>query len=399
MNVKRAAWAVLVCAAIGLAVAANIAWEHHNLAADPGFVSWCNINSELSCNLVLSSEYARFLGVPVVYWAILTYLAMGIGALVVLQSASVTRRRQVSAALFAAAVIGTVFSAYLAAISFFVLHAVCVLCSMLYLVQLGLLVSASLLATAVRATARGKVDLHKRAQFVAAVCGGAALVLVGAVAWKAVVGETVLTPEEIKVQDPDFYDWYTKLPTTSAPVAGGHSKGHADAVVTVVEFSDFECGHCANAYRSLKQVLPRYQKDVQLSFHHFPLDPACNPAVKQSVHKYACLAAQAAECAGAQGRFWEYHDQLFEHQSHLDRDSLLEYAADIGLDRAAFLACLDSDAARQAIARDVAEAIRLGVESTPTFYLNGRTLAGAPRADRLGYAIQLERAAKQRGEG
>ena len=83
----------------------------------------------------------------------------------------------------------------------------------------------------------------------------------------------------------------------SAALDGGHSKGQADAVVTVIEFSDFECGHCANAYRSLKQVLPYYQKDVQVRFHHFPLDAACNPAVKHSVHQYACLAAMAADGA------------------------------------------------------------------------------------------------------
>jgi len=169
--------------------------------------------------------------------------------------------------------------------------------------------------------------------------------------------------------------------------------------VTLAEFSDFECGHCANAFRSLKQVLPRYQRDVQVRFHHFPLDSACNPAVKQPMHQYACLAAMAAECAGAQGRFWDYHDQLFEHQSHLDRDSLIAYAQQIGLDRAAFLACLDSDAPRQAVARDINEGLRLGIESTPTFFLNGRTITGAPRADALGYAIQLERAARQHGEG
>jgi len=169
--------------------------------------------------------------------------------------------------------------------------------------------------------------------------------------------------------------------------------------VTVIEFSDFECGHCANAYRSLKQVLPRFQKDVQLRFHHFPLDSACNPMVKHSLHKYACLAAQAAECAGAHGRFWEYHDLLFDNQSHLDRDSLIAYAQRVGIDRDTFLACLDSEAPRQAIARDVAEGVRLGIESTPTFFLNGRTITGAPRADALGYAIQLERAAQQRGEG
>ena len=143
--------------------------------------------------------------------------------------------------------------------------------------------------------------------------------------------------------------------------------------------------------------MPRLQKDVQVRFHHFPLDAACNPAIKQSFHKYACLAALAAECAGAAGKFWEYHDLLFDHQSALDRDSLLSYAQQVGIDRAQFLACLDSDAARSAIARDVAHGMRLNIESTPTFFLNGRQLAGARQPGELESAIRFERDALSTG--
>ena len=399
MVMKRAALATLVLAAIGLAVAGNIAWVHHNLAAQPGFVSWCNINGEFSCDVVLSSAYAKFLDVPVAYWAILTYVAMAIAGWFALRSPSATRRRQIAGALLAVAVWGVVFSLYLAIISFFELHTVCVLCSTLYVVNLGLLVSTYILFAAVRAPARAQDAWKQRTRLVAAVAGLAVVVLAVGVGWKAVRGEPMLTAEEIKVQDPDFYNWYSKLPTVTGSLEGGHSKGQADAVVTLSEFSDFECSHCASAYRSLKEILPRYQKDVQVRFHHFPLDKACNPAVTHSMHQYACLAAQAAECAGAQGSFWEYHDLLFEHQNNLDRDSLLAYARQLGLDRDAFLACLDSDAPRETIARDIAEGLRLGIESTPTFFLNGRTITGAPAASALGYAIQLERAAKQRGEG
>jgi protein-disulfide isomerase len=176
-------------------------------------------------------------------------------------------------------------------------------------------------------------------------------------------------------------------------LAGGHSKGRTDAPVTIVEFSDFECGHCKEAYRGLKAALPTYGDDVQVRFHHYPLDGACNPAIPAGGgHRYACLAAMAAECAGAQGKFWQYHDTLFENQPQFTRDDLLRYADDVGLDRAQFLACLDSDAPRAAIARDVAAGDRLGIESTPTLYLNGRTVRGALRGDVLGYAIVLERA-------
>ena len=189
-------------------------------------------------------------------------------------------------ALLAVAVWGVLFSLYLAYVSLFVLQHDLRAVLGLYVVHLGLLVSTAILFVGGARAGAGAGHLAgahaPRSPRVSAV---AALLLLGVVGWKAVRGEQVLTPEEIKRKDPEFYTWYTKLPTVTAPLAGGHSKGQADAVVTVIEFSDFECGHCANAYRSLKQVLPRFQKDVQVRFHHFPLDAACNPAVKHSVHQ------------------------------------------------------------------------------------------------------------------
>jgi protein-disulfide isomerase len=133
------------------------------------------------------------------------------------------------------------------------------------------------------------------------------------------------------------------LPVVPLDVPGGHAKGRPDAPVTIVEFSDFECGHCKLAYEGLKQALPIYGDQVQVRFHHYPLDGSCNPAMPAGGgHKYACLAAMAAECADAQGKFWQYHDTLFEHQPAFTREDLLRYAADVGLDRDAFVACLDT---------------------------------------------------------
>jgi len=399
MAVKRAAIATCIVAVIGLVIALNLSYLHAKLATGAGYVSWCTINPEVNCDVVLSSEYASFLGVPVAAWAVLTYLGIAIAALGVVRTQRASRRRQLVTALFAAGVWSVVFSLYLLAVSLFVLGTMCLLCSGLYVVNLGLLVSTARLHSAVRVPVREQDAWQERTRLIAGASAAAALILLGIVGWKASRGEQVLTAEEIKLKDPEFYAWYTKLPMATGDLSGGHTKGQDDALVTVIEFSDFECGHCANAYHSLKQVLPRYQKDVQVRFHHFPLDPACNPAVKHSLHQYACLAAMASECAAAQGRFWEYHDLLFENQSKLDRDSLLDYADRLGLERSAFVACLDSDATKQAIAADVAAGMRLGIESTPTFFLNGRTITGAPRADALGYAIQLERAARQHGEG
>jgi protein-disulfide isomerase len=399
MILKRSAIAICVIALIGLAIAANLAYLHVHLAADSAYTSWCNVNDDVNCNVVLASEYAYFLGVPIAYGALLTYAMMAAAAAIILFIERASRRRQIATALFAVAVWSVAFSIYLVAVSWFVLGTICLLCSGLYVVNLALLVATLRLFTAVRVGGREQSAWQDRTRVIAGVCAAAVLLLIGVVSWKTVKGEQVLTPEEIKRKDPEFYSWYTTRPTVAADVSGGHDKGQDDALVTLVEFSDFECGHCANAYRALKQVLPRYPKDVRVRFHHFPLDSSCNPSVKHALHQYACLAAAASECAGTQGRFWEFHDLLFENQSNLDRDSLIGYAERVGLDRAAFIACLDSDAPRAAIARDVAAGMRLGIESTPTIFVNGRTITGAPRADALSYAIQIERAHRPRGEG
>src|SRR5262249_54614140 len=174
-------------------------------------------------------------------------------------------------------------------------------------------------------------------------------------------------------------DLYTKLRVLSAPDALGpatHVKGNADAPVTIVEFSDFECPACGHAFGDLRELI-RSRPDVKLIFRHFPLDSRCNPGMQQQLHPDACPAAAAAECAGRLGRFWEYHDMLFEHQRPPARDSLFRSARAVALDTPASRACLDDPATMDGIAADVAAGTRLGVESTPTIFINGRRVQGA----------------------
>ncbi|MGH7787206.1 MAG: thioredoxin domain-containing protein [Candidatus Binatia bacterium] len=394
MPAKRAAVATLVLAACGFAIGILLAQVHAGLAAGAGYTSFCNVNDAVNCDLVLSSDYAHVLGVPVAWWALITYLGGGALALIAWRAPRVSQRRQAATFLFAVSIAGVLYSAFLAYIAFFVLGTVCLLCSGLYVVNLGLLVSSAMLYAGARAAGRGADAWQGRTRTIVALAGVGGVLLVAAVGWKASGGgATVLTPEEIRTQQPEFYEWYSKLPRAEPTLDGGQIKGPATAPVVIVEFSDFECGHCAKAHQNLKAVLPRFAKDVQVRFHHFPLDAACNPAVKQSFHKYACLAAMASQCAGAQGKFWEYQDLLFEHQTELDRDHLLAYADQVGVAREPFLACLQSDETRRALERDVAEGVRLNVQSTPTLFINGRAITGAPEASSLINVIVLERAA------
>jgi protein-disulfide isomerase len=143
--------------------------------------------------------------------------------------------------------------------------------------------------------------------------------------------------------------------------------GAEGAPITIAVFSDFQCQFCKKVNETLKQVVESNGKNVRIMHKNLPLPN----------HPQSFRAAQAAFCAGAQKKFWEYHDLLFEHPNDLSENSLKKYAAEIGLDSQGFNSCIDSAASRNAIMKDLQEARRAGIFSTPTFIVNGHVLKGA----------------------
>jgi len=151
-------------------------------------------------------------------------------------------------------------------------------------------------------------------------------------------------------------------------VPGAPFRGPKNAPVTIVAFSDFQCPFCAKAQAVLQDVLEAYPQEVKLVYRHFP--PEHNTQAK--------LAAEAAECAAQQGRFWEYHDQVFAHASQLNPAGLQALAETLRLDLQAFSTCLDAGKARARVAEDLAAGRGAGLTETPTFFINGRIVEGAP---------------------
>jgi protein-disulfide isomerase len=139
------------------------------------------------------------------------------------------------------------------------------------------------------------------------------------------------------------------------------SFGPADAKVTVVEFSDFECPYCSSAAQTVAKVKTKYADRVKLVFRQFPLP----------FHSHARSAAQAALAAHAQGKFWAFHDLLFANQRALTDEDLAHYASEAGLDAKAFQAALADAAITEKINSDVALGERVGVQGTPTMFING----------------------------
>jgi protein-disulfide isomerase len=163
------------------------------------------------------------------------------------------------------------------------------------------------------------------------------------------------------------------------------SIGKPDAPVTVVEYSDFQCPFCLRVMPTLKELRSKYGDRMRLVWKDFPLT---------QIHPQAFIAAQAANCAREQGKFWEYHDTLFANQSSLQPDALKKYAADTGLDAAKFNQCLDSSKYEARVQDALAAGGRLGISSTPTVYVNGRMINGAQPMEVFQSVIDEELAKK-----
>ncbi|OLE51404.1 MAG: hypothetical protein AUG51_23185 [Acidobacteria bacterium 13_1_20CM_3_53_8] len=155
------------------------------------------------------------------------------------------------------------------------------------------------------------------------------------------------------------------------------ARGDARAAVTVVEFTDFQCPACGRTYPILEEALKSYGMRVRFVVRDFPLDQ----------HENARKAAEAADAANAQGKFFEYIDVLFKHQSALDVASLKKYAAQLGLDRAKFDAALDSGTYRAEVQHDVDDGIRYAIFSTPTIFVNGQRIHDASTVESIRAAI------------
>jgi protein-disulfide isomerase len=159
------------------------------------------------------------------------------------------------------------------------------------------------------------------------------------------------------------------------------ARGPADAPVTVVEFTDYECSFCREyATTVLPALLERHGDNLRYIVRNSP-----NPVT----HMHAVNAAEAAECAHRQGSFWEYHDALFQDLQFLTAERLRAHAADLGLDAIAFSQCLDDGATRDIVARDLLDGLQNGVSGTPTFFVNGRRLRGVKTLEEMEEYIAL----------
>jgi protein-disulfide isomerase len=159
-----------------------------------------------------------------------------------------------------------------------------------------------------------------------------------------------------------------------------HLRGSLDAPLHLVEYGDYQCPFCGMAYPVVEEVERVLSDRLCFAYRHFPI---------VSAHPHALRAAEAAESAGEQGRFWPMHAQLFEHQDQLDDGMLVYHAVHIGLDRQRFIEDLESHRFIPRVREDLSSGARSGVNGTPTFFVNGHRYDGVPEVRSLVEALEL----------
>ena len=169
-------------------------------------------------------------------------------------------------------------------------------------------------------------------------------------------------------------------PRTKVDYDPSRLRGSSKAPVMIIEFSDYQCPYCHQAEPTVKQLLAKYGDKVSLAYRDYPL---------RAIHSQAEISAEASHCALEQGKFWEYHDQLFS-TTKLEKDDLIQYARDLKLDDQKFANCLSSGKYKEAVDKDLAEGGKAGVNGTPGFFINGIAISGAKQQETFTQIIDDE---------
>ena len=352
-------WSVLfVLTFIGLIVSAQLIYLHVKVHTDPKFHSACNISATFNCEAVAKSKFAVLAGMPVATWGLIGYLLI---LLILLAGKNPeTRDNKTYGALSLLLVASVAFSGLFFYISHYIIRSLCVACIGSYTTNLALLiVFFALLFTE-------KISLF-------AAIGDFLAWLIKNLQYPIVIGFVILSMIAIY---PKYWSQTTRISQrtiTRGEEAGHYWLGAEKPVLTIVEFSDYECPYCRLYHALVRSVLDRHPKQIRLIHKHFPLDQKCNPMITRRFHKNACLFSRAAICAGKQGKFWKMNDIIYTHKDKLDnQEALVERIKALKLDPTHFRSCLDAEYTKTSLLKDIKEGIKKGIRGTPTFYINGK---------------------------
>jgi len=377
---------------LGLGASAAATWVHYNLIRNPDYQAFCDINSTVSCKDAYLSRYGSVAGVPVAVGGILFFtwvLLMLWGS-----RGKSAIKDSAPAYIFAGSTLGLAVVLYLAYASFFVLHEVCPLCVATYVAVIGVFIVSGGASSVPMSSLPSRIFRDMRVLVATPLALVVALLFIAGASW----GMTVFPRETERPAPPPVQQLTAEQNSELArwwdlqPKSPNFPYENNGAKVLIVEFADFQCPHCRDAYFGLKPVIDKYAaanpKDVSFIFKTWPLNMNCNASVPVANFVASCDASALYVMARQKGTGDALKDWFFLHQSELTPDAVRGAAKDV-----AKVPDFQGGYAKaiQEVKTDAAVGTSLGVHSTPSFFINGRALpAGAIAPQYFDSLIQLE---------
>ncbi len=392
---------ILLAALCAAAIGGLMTWHHevqiYGDASMQGELIGCTTTAEIDCDVVNTSDYSELLGVPIAAWGIANYLTLaGLAGL------ALRGRAGLLPIIASIGLLNAGYSVLLYWVSITQVGSLCAWCMRLY----GISALVPILAFAGGAHRDTRPTIGDLGRLVLGFAALASVVVIGqrqlrgwllGDAADLVVPEVTERADEAPELDPEGpapelavnITTEDKNPAVLVLEPDDAWRGSPDATVAVVEFADLECGYCKRASGQLHALYEAYGDRVLFVFKHFPMDPACNPGVRNRKHRRACLAAQAATCAQDQRRFWAFHDIAFKNQHQLEADQLRNYAGKAGVDLAAWDACMASGETTARVVADGEMGKAIDVHGTPRIFIGERLYRSGHSTKQMARALEL----------
>ena len=382
-----------------------LVYEYVRLEAGLGGKSFCNISRTINCDAVSQSSWARLFGFPVAGYGFAFYACVFLAGLLGGRTRLLSCRATGDVLLVFSS-FSILFSLYLFLISALVIKSFCILCTGLYLINILLFICTLRLGKETSYASRVSGGLRALWNIFAVVLKGSrgagdaadltqargvlvALVIIASLAFSLpdMIVRRVVVPQlkkehAAKIGAQAVKNWRAnpraEMKFQERGLERDYRRGPASAPISIVEFSDFECPACREFYEAFEELAARYPGKINLVFKNFPLDRNCNPLVDRAFHLSACYAAVFSRCAGEQGKFWDALDYLFRlpelesGSAHEAREGIDSGAPALQLDAEALQECMKSGRQVTKLAADAREAGELGVEGTPSLWVNGK---------------------------
>jgi uncharacterized membrane protein/protein-disulfide isomerase len=365
---------LLIFGALGLGASSMSSYVHYKLLSDPGYTTFCDVDAAVNCTQAYLSRYGSLWGVPIalggmLFFAVILLLA-GMGA-----RATSAVREAAAAYIFALSTIGVAVVLYLGWASY-QLQTICLFCATTYVAVLATFIVSGVATKFSLAALPRRAPRDLRRLVTNPIALGIVLLLVAGMATAIALfpGESAPPPQQAAYQPltdqqrADLAKWWAVQPKVDLPIPNDGAK------VLIVKFSDYMCPACRQTYVGYKPVLDKYLAGGQVRYvvKHYPLEAECNPSAPNN-HYASCEAAAAVIMARARGTAETLEQWIFANQMSLTPDTVKKAARDVG-----GIQDFDAQYARalEEVKADASLGGTLRVESTPTFYINGRKLPG-----------------------